>query len=251
MQFYVISPLFLLPLFWIPALGVILCVLLLVASIIATGLISYGVRSTSDVPSLSFMNLDMFTSVYVAPWCRVGPYLVGVLLGYALNRTQCTLKLPTAAVLFGWITSLGLCTSVIYVYHGNVHEGGGDSLWSDIGGAAYDAISRPAFAMGVAWIILACVTGHGGVVNSLLSHPAWTPLSRLVYSVFLIHLPVMVWFGMSQRTMLYMTDSMMAYIFIGHVVVSFGAAFLVSLTIEVPLVAVETVLLGKKQWRRK
>ena len=40
---------------------------------------------------------DQFTQfyrqVFITPWCRAGPYLVGIVLGYILKRTQCKPKL--------------------------------------------------------------------------------------------------------------------------------------------------------------
>lgn len=41
-------------------------------------------------------------------------------------------------------------------------------------------------------IIHACITGHGGPVNSFLSLPMWRPLSRLTYAIYLIHMPIMM-----------------------------------------------------------
>ena len=42
---------------------------------------------------------NLFDDYYDKPWCRVGPYVVGVLAGYILYRTNCKLQIPKVFVL--------------------------------------------------------------------------------------------------------------------------------------------------------
>lgn len=53
--------------------------------------------------------------------------------------------------------------------------------------AAYSSLSHTAWALGTAWVIVACSTGHGGPVGRLLSAPSLYPLSRVTYCAYLIH----------------------------------------------------------------
>ena len=38
--------------------------------------------------------------VYMKPWCRVGPYAVGVFAGYILYKTNCKLRMPKVSKSF-------------------------------------------------------------------------------------------------------------------------------------------------------
>lgn len=58
--------------------------------------------------------------------------------------------------------------------------------------AFYDAYSRVFWSIALCYIIFTCVHGHGGLINKFLSHPLWQPLSRLSYSIYLLHLVVMM-----------------------------------------------------------
>lgn len=80
------------------------------------------------------------------------------------------------------------------------------AISSDFENAAYEALSRICWAISVAWIVFACINGYAGPVNWFLSLPHWQPLSRLTYSIFLLHFIVQsVQFG-SIRTATYFTD---------------------------------------------
>ena len=34
-----------------------------------------------------------YEAVYIKPWCRFGPYAIGIGMGYILYRTKCTVKM--------------------------------------------------------------------------------------------------------------------------------------------------------------
>lgn len=56
----------------------------------------------------------------------------------------------------------------------------------------YISLSRVVWALALSYIIFACVHGYGGPVNWFLSLSLWQPLSRLSYSIYLLHMCVCV-----------------------------------------------------------
>lgn len=66
---------------------------------------------------------------------------------------------------------------------------------------------RIIWAIGLGYIILACVTSNGGIVNSILSWPVWLPLSRLSYCLYLFHTVVILFFNSVQDHTIHMQDS--------------------------------------------
>ena len=38
--------------------------------------------------------------IYIKPWCRIGPYVVGFLAGYILYRTKCKIRIPKVQLYF-------------------------------------------------------------------------------------------------------------------------------------------------------
>lgn len=65
--------------------------------------------------------------------------------------------------------------------------------------ALYESLSRVAWGIALCYIIFACVHGHGGPINYFLSHPLWQPASRLSYSIYLIHFPVVIFFHATMK----------------------------------------------------
>ena len=74
--------------------------------------------------------------------------------------------------------------------------------------AIYGGFHRLAWSLALSWVILACIKGvsistpgpqitkswikgAGGPVNSILSWPAWVPLARMSFSIYLVHMTVM------------------------------------------------------------
>lgn len=64
----------------------------------------------------------------------------------------------------------------------------------------YFCVARIFWSLAICYIIFACVHGHGGVINSLLSLPLWQPLSRLSFVTFLIHIEVVTILIGNRRT---------------------------------------------------
>lgn len=89
---------------------------------------------------------------------RAVPYLVGMALGHVLSKNV-QVPLKKAAVMVGWFLSTALCLAVIFVI-----------LIPNAKGFEYDRLDAAFFAgfhklgwsLGIAWVIWACVNGHGG-----------------------------------------------------------------------------------------
>ncbi len=63
----------------------------------------------------------------------------------------------------------------------------------------YQAASRIIWSLALGFIIFSCVMKSGGFVNDMLTWRVWTPLSRLSFAAYLIHIDVLSWYYMSQE----------------------------------------------------
>ncbi|XP_064616085.1 O-acyltransferase like protein-like [Liolophura sinensis] len=238
MQFYVISPLILIPLFYSKILGMIILGLFFLATFITTGVLSYVNNFQPGVDSRP----DFMEKIYIKPWCRIGPYLVGIFVGYVLYRTRCKVKLHASTVILGWCSAAVVCLAVLYGLYGHTH---GHPL-SVEASAVYNALHRTAWGAGLGWVVFACCTGYGGIVNSFLSWKAFVPLARLTYMVYLIHLIVMYYFNTTSIGPIYASDVTMSYLFLGNLIFSYGAAVILSLAFEAPMMGLEKVIFRRK-----
>ncbi|CAG2167193.1 unnamed protein product, partial [Oppiella nova] len=191
MQFYFLSPLILVPLYLKPVLGISLAILALFCSMGLTGYLTL----INDFPAVPYINdvveqavVDKYYRLlYIKPYCRVGPYLVGILLAYAIYTSQGDIKMKKFYSTMGWIisfvVSLGVLFAMFPANNGNVPEVHIAAL--------YSSTSRTIWALSLSWVTFACITGNGGFINAFLSAKVWVPFSRLTHCAYLVHPIVM------------------------------------------------------------
>ncbi|KAI8518592.1 hypothetical protein Bbelb_046090 [Branchiostoma belcheri] len=176
---------------------------------------------------------------YVKPYCRIGPYLVGVFVGWMLNKIK---RKPTnRATVDGccWLVAAASAVAVLYSPYG-VYQG--TAFKTEHEHVLYVTLHRTVWGMALGWVVLACYYGYGGVVDIILSWKALVPLSKLTYCAYLGHLLVVLAVYLSRDLPIHFTSFSMIYFFLGHVTLAYAFAFLVSVAVEIPLVQLETII---------
>lgn len=183
---------------------------------------------------------DYWRQVYIVPWCRVGCWAVGMLLGLLVYYRKGKPLRNKIIARFGWLLAAGVALFLVYIPYTEQKKDGQE--WTRVDRAFYEGFGRPAWGVCIAWLILACHSGKGGIVNTILSWNGFIPLSRLTYAAYLVHpicMMVNVW---SRRTLLYVNDYTIIYLFLGHLCMTYMVAFVCSLAFEAPFMGLEKVL---------
>ncbi|GMT14351.1 hypothetical protein PFISCL1PPCAC_5648, partial [Pristionchus fissidentatus] len=246
--YYLISPIFLLALRRSVKLGALVC--------IGTIAISAGFNTYSMIvnnfPPTQFLwkQPEIFNpnfiqhhiELYIKPHFRIGPYVIGIMLGYYLAFFQRKAIKPERTPLFvagGWFIATAAGFWAIFGVHPSLQ--GWD--WP-VYHIVYGTIHRDVFALALAWLVYACHTGIGGPVNAILSWKHLLPLSNLCYSVYLIHLiPVVLTYLVTSFPIWYTTKWMIfAHCFV-QLVISYFLALLCLLIAEYPALNIERLLL--------
>ncbi|KAL5014134.1 hypothetical protein ScPMuIL_008404 [Solemya velum] len=241
MQFYVISPIFFVAMAIHPVLGGVLTFLLMAGGITAAG-------QQESVYNGNFFTMQQendgyWKYVYIVPWTRVGAYAVGMLLGMLIAK-RAQKAFSRVVALIGWILAIG--TGIFLVYITYTENKAGGAPWSMEVRAVYESMSRPLWATCVAWVIFACHNHRGGVINSLLSWNGIIPLSRLTYAAYLVHPVIMSVHVLSKRSLVYVNNFDIIYLFLGHTVMTYMAAFIYSVAFEAPFMALDKLFIGKR-----
>ena len=252
MQFYIIAPLIIIPLALYPRIGLGLIALLVLANLAVIGSISgaYGYTSNNaKVEELEYAvqgtdsNHNVTDDIYTKPWARVGPYLIGILMGFILYKQQ---QKPVFTqkkynyVFYGclWIIAAVLCSSTVYGLQGPF-SGNEFNRVEDI---SYQTFTRLAWAVGLAIIVFACHNGYGWIINDLLSMKFWIPLSRLTFTAYLVHGIVFYVLLFTNRRPFFADNVSQTVTFISAVVLSFSSAAVISSIVEFPLSNVEEIV---------
>ncbi|XP_076437337.1 O-acyltransferase like protein-like [Babylonia areolata] len=206
MQFTFIAPVILIP--WAmkrrtgrvgEVFGCLVAFALIVVHSVSSGVLSYR-----DELSMFKNTGEYFDKIYLTPWCRVGPYAVGLLLGFILYKTPRDYKMDRMTVMVGWVLAWAVGLTLAYINYDNLKDLAHGIRWNAGQMAAFESLAKWVWAVCVGWVIFACYTGYGGFINTLLSWSAWAPLSRLTYGVYLVHLVVLSTLTGNHKTLFYL-----------------------------------------------
>ncbi|OWF37158.1 nose resistant to fluoxetine protein 6-like [Mizuhopecten yessoensis] len=246
MQFFVISPLMLVPLYYKKYLGFLVCGVLLVASFITTGVLNsnHGWPASPLDQRVGQSAIESYMDdYYFKPWCRIGPYIVGILAGYALQACDCRMKINKFVNLLGWLVATFTACAIVY----GLYDSLTGTMLTESVAAFYNTVHRSAWGVCICWVIFACATGNGGFVNTLLSWKGLVPLSRLSYCAYLIHLIIITVRANSMQIPVYVSVFEEVVSYLGILMMTFGLAFITSLAFESPMMGLEKVLFPKKR----
>ncbi|XP_075234644.1 nose resistant to fluoxetine protein 6-like isoform X2 [Lycorma delicatula] len=146
-------------------------------------------------------------------------------------------------VIFGWILAVLFCTGAMFGEALFIQQ---DYLQYPIIEPLYKAFYRNFWALGFAWIIYACHTGHGGWVNNFLSSYMFHPLSRISYSFYLVHIIGQFLQYRYVYVPRHYSDITQFSLLAGDVVIAVIFAVILHLTVEAPTLNLEK-LFTKKQ----
>ncbi|XP_018300565.1 nose resistant to fluoxetine protein 6 [Mycetomoellerius zeteki] len=224
MQFFIIglALLFLSTVYFYVA--VVILGTILIGSIILSGYISYIYEY---VPTLDeqYRLLDI---LYYPPWVRIGPYIIGMITGYIIERFKKKIALTRSTIILYW--TLGAACNIFVLF--GLYKRQISVLYT----AIYVALSRTVWAIGIAWIVIVCCTEHGGIVKELLTCKIWIPLSRLTYCAYLLNPFIIHSIRLHNETSAHLELLSMSAMIIGHFGISYFCAYALSLMTESPYI---------------
>ena len=133
------------------------------------------------------VNGDVFRDVYIKPWTRIGPFLIGIFYGFAINEVQAPFNL------IGWISSLSIMGFLIFgIWKSGILFQGDPWPYESL--VFYEGSKRNLWALSLGFMIFSCVLGKGGFINDILSWTVWIPLARLSFAAYLIHDFCIYWY---------------------------------------------------------
>ncbi|PVD22246.1 hypothetical protein C0Q70_18054 [Pomacea canaliculata] len=205
MQFYILSPLIFVPFYYSVKYGMIAYGIFLTATVVTPACLTVADHLPASLFTAGTQGVveKYQHELYIKPYTRMGPYIVGMVTGYLLYHYNCRIQINKILNLFGWIVATAVGLAVVY------------GLYDDF----------------------------EGFVNTILSWKALVPLSRLTYCVYLVHIIIMEAYFYSRDTPFYVSDENVVIAFLGLLLFSFMVAAVISIAFEAPMMALEKVLL--------
>lgn len=244
-QMYLVAPLVLFPLAYSPAKGKLLLYVVTLASAVIPAAVIY----VNDFPPGSIIGGDENVDnsgyqklVYYKPWCRMSAYVVGIWAGYIIFKQDSKkLHLSPMQVVSGWtVATFSALAALLGMWSYN--QLSVEFAFDPVTQVLYGGLHRGVWCASLAWVVVACHCGYGGVVNDFLSHPTWQPLSRLTYSIYLVALPIQLLATFNLKDVVYFSHIDKIIHALGAIFISIVAAVLLSLTAEAPILGLEKLI---------
>nr|XP_015834703.1 PREDICTED: nose resistant to fluoxetine protein 6-like isoform X2 [Tribolium castaneum] len=179
--------------------------------------------------------------LYSPTHVRGVPYLIGMACGYLVfqYKTCKNLKLSKTKILFLWSLALGTLVAIVIIHYpmtqGNKHT---DLFQTSF----FNSLHRVVWSLALCVLIILCINGYGGLINSFLSHKIFTVLIRLNYNIYLLHMALLTIMTAQKRTPGYFSDLFCFHQFWGDYMFSVATAILWTLVFESPILMIEKII---------
>ncbi len=202
-----------------------------------------GFKNTAHRPDYNSDFATVFNGYYVRPYFRFGAYGVGMLCGFMADkyRHRTNFRFPFIVNCMLWLFSWGIMAAVIFGLAGMLNG----HFPSFLTTAFYNALSRPAWALALSFVIFACMQGNGGIINTFLSWKLFMPLAKLTYMVYLLHPLVIIFLVAASETKFLYNNVNYAALYISVLVLTYTLSFFACLMVEYPVVKIEKAIRDK------
>ncbi|KAG5865625.1 hypothetical protein JTB14_005030, partial [Gonioctena quinquepunctata] len=150
-----------------------------------------------------------YENIYQATTVRMPAWLIGIIFGFLIYRYR-DLKIPKVTNYFIWTSIVIFAFYLMFIHHFLLTA----PDYNAYGAAFFNSCARQAWALATGMVVFLCSTGNGGRLNDFLSLPVFQVLVKLSYSVYLMHLAVLIYFVGSKRHSEYLTFSKVVCILI-------------------------------------
>jgi len=205
-------------------------------------------------------NREFFNLYYSKPWIRCDVYILGLLAAcfyyeYKKNKDYC-LQLKN------WLANSYIVHAICYIFGlffinlmiwiaVDMQKSQDIHYWNDTQHVFFLVFNRFVFVFGFMLVILPGLLTGKDVMHSILGFKAFTPLGRLTYCTYLVHLVVVARTTYGTQTSFYATHESFIYVALADLVFSLFAGYVLSVVAEAPLLNLEKNFIFKDRKETK
>ncbi|CAB3405423.1 unnamed protein product [Caenorhabditis bovis] len=188
---------------------------------------------------------EYWNHVYVRPYIRCTPFIIGVIVAYFLNvltkkdQKDLKIKMERKHVMIGWTMSTILGLYSVFGLYWFAKTGDISEWWKIL----YIIFGRNSYALALGWVVFACTSGNGGPVDTILSWRFFVPLSKITFCAYLLHPIMLQIYNLSRPQPFHFTTFVqMLRHTVEAITASYLMAFVFTLAFEKPFTKIEEML---------
>ena len=259
-QFYLFSPVVLIPYMKSKTLGYLSCLLTLIGSFLYIGIIS-SINDFTPTFLAGYSTSKQNGLLYTKPFSRIPPFIIGLVIGFIYrkhrdqsqksksygsrfeilcikmigqNRIRKSLYVVGFA-LMGWVNFIV-----------DQIDGDKNDEWSQDTKTLFLVFHRTLFTLGFCFVFFPMLFGHAKFVREFLSVGIFQVLAKTSYSLYMVHCIVIMYFYFSRSQSEVVDDSRIFFVFASLITISNVFAFIVAITIEFPVLNFEKKFLRNR-----
>lgn len=200
-------------------------------------------------------------TVYSKPYGRIGPYLIGAIVGLAYFEMKSHDKFPelkqsAANAYFAKMrNSLGFCIfqtligfGLMFLFIIPLRQFMKDcsmnvNCWSMGTSILFSMFNKTGFMVGMCMVIMPTFVDRFKVISYILGSEFFAVTARLTYCVYMFHIFVILWLYMDASQAEYNTNLYFTFIGLGVTLFTFLFAIPMTLVCEAPFLAIEKYIL--------
>nr|CAH7715537.1 unnamed protein product [Callosobruchus chinensis] len=184
-QLFLLSPILLIALSKAPLKTCFACI----GACLVSGLYAFIITYQNNYAALYHEGNKVYQQyIYLSTFVRMPSWLIGFVTGVIIFYYR-NVKLQQVTVLFAWIASISTLTYLVMLHLTFLTND-----YDPIKAAMFNSAARPAWSIAICLIVFLCSSGHGGLINEFLSTKLFQVLVRMSYSVYLVHMIVIIYF---------------------------------------------------------
>ena len=207
-------------------------------------------------------NMTFFQNEYTKPYVRVGPYAIGVAMGwifftyYHYKKTKEVFDiwaLTIARAITGnvyirygvFFGGLGLYNFILFIQHSAYADvRNGFTNWNS--GETVMFLGTHRFLIGIALsaILMPVLLGRMPFLREFLGAAVFAPLAKMCFCVYLMHITVLFCILTSTETSVHFSALQSACLTILTILISFFVGYATSMLVEAPCMNLEKIMFG-------
>ncbi|CAH0550012.1 unnamed protein product [Brassicogethes aeneus] len=190
---------------------------------------------------LLLLETENFHTLYTSAYSNVGGYALGLLSGYVYYKTKdIKINITTFHVLFWWLLTFGSGLFVILIAGIMYND---DFTYTRLEAALYWAFGKNVFVFAVALAIFGATRNLGGIIKKILELRMVQILSRLTYSVYIVHVTLLKYKKAVVRSPSYLSYYTVVYDCFSDLCLSYITGLLLCLLFEMPISALQKIFI--------